>query len=80
MTALPSDAIALMFDADPATLTDSQFTALISELRRRRSAFASEEAAKSLAPKKSRTKVEPGTSAPALDKPIGEVSLDDLLG
>ena len=82
MTDLPADPIAAMFDADPQSLTDAQFQALIHEVRRRRSVFASEEAAKALAPKRARSRPEPSDAPPSpstLDKPITEVNLDDLL-
>lgn len=79
---LPDDAIALMFESDPAALDDSTFTALIHEFRRRRNVFLSDEAAASLKAKKSRVAVQPSTPSLAakLDKPASEVELDDLLG
>lgn len=78
---IPSpDALTALFEADPLTLTDSDISSLIIELRRRRNAFLADEAAKSLAPKKTRAKAETQSapSAAAMDKPISEISLDDL--
>ncbi len=76
-----ADSLTVLFESDPLTLTDAQTLTAITELRRRRNVFASEEAAKALAPKKTRTKAQPAANASQaaqLDKPIGEVSLDDL--
>lgn len=77
---LPDDAIAALFDADPATLDDASFEALISEFRRRRNVFASEEAANSLKAKKTRVVIDPTTKPTVLDKPTSEISLEDLEG
>lgn len=71
-----------IFEADPQTLTDVEFAALITELRRRRSAFAAEEAAKQAKGKAAKEPKAPKPSASTaakLDKPAGELSLDDLL-
>ena len=69
-----------IFSADPLTLADAEIERLVAELRRRRNAFLAEEAAKSLAPKRTRAKAEPQSSAQAaqFDKPANEVTLDDL--
>lgn len=74
------DSLTRLFEADPLTLSDADILTAITELRRRRSAFASEEAAKSLKPKATRTKAspQPASTAAALDKPVGEIGLDDL--
>lgn len=73
------DTIAAVFASDPRELTDASLTVLITELRRRRSVFQSEEAAKALAPKKTRAK--PTTNSPLLaDKPVSEMTLADLMG
>jgi len=75
------DAVTKLFDADPLTLTDAQLLALITELRRRRSVFASEEAAKALAGKAKRARGSNDASPEAAalaDKPTSEISLDDL--
>lgn len=79
LTADPS-ALTALFEADPLTLSDSDIMALILELRRRRNAFAAEEAAASLKPKGTRAKAPSLTPAEAVkaDTPIGEISLDDL--
>lgn len=79
-TDLPPDAIALLFEADPLPLSDADLMTLATELRRRRSIFASEEAVKALKPKKERVERLPTTasSAAEADKPVSEVSLEDL--
>jgi len=87
MTASPllstsENALSLLFESDPLTLTDAQLDSMILGLRRRRNAFFAEEAAKSLKPKSTRAKagtVDAATSA-LLDKPASELSLDDLMG
>lgn len=73
------DSLTALFSSDPLEHTDAQRAALITELRRRRSVFASEEAAKALAGKTKRAKqgTDPADAA-KLDKPAGELSLDDL--
>lgn len=76
---LPDDSIAAIFAADPTSLSDAEFNALITEFRRRRNVFASEEAAASLKAKKSKPTPTPVDPA-MLDKPASEVSLEDLLG
>lgn len=80
LLATDADALTRLFEADPTTITDAELTTLIVELRRRRNAFLSEEAAKSLAPKKARTKSDPipASVAAALDKPVSELDLEDL--
>jgi hypothetical protein len=71
-----------LFLSDPMTLTDADILRTIGELRRRRSVFASEEAAASLKAKKAKTRAAPTTDEAAAtnDKPASELSLDDLLG
>lgn len=76
LTSASPNSLTVIFESDPMTLTDSQILAGINELRRRRNVFASEEAAKALAPKRAKAKSE-ATSTP-LDKPTSEISLDDL--
>lgn len=76
-------AIDELFLADPLSLGDAQFDALITEMRRRRSAFASEEAAKAAKAAKGKSAKEPkakvdASVAAVLDKPISELTLDDL--
>lgn len=80
--ALPTDSIALLFEADPTSLSDADLLTLIHELRRRRNVFLSEEAAASLKAKKTRATPEPSTPAraAALDKPASEIDLEDLVG
>lgn len=85
MTTSPLDAtdpnaLQALFEADPTTLSDASLTSLIRELRRRRDIFAADEAAKSLAPKAKRATASPVAAplAAALDKPVGELDLDDL--
>lgn len=74
------DALTAMFEADPTSLSDAQLMVLVTELRRRRNVFTSEEAAKALKPKTTRAKAEPQSAAAsaALDIPPSELSLDDL--
>lgn len=80
LATVDADALSVLFEADPLTLTDAQFMALIVELRRRRNEFTAAEAAKALKPKSTRTRATPQSTAAsaALDKPPSEVSLDDL--
>jgi len=76
------DAISALFQADPLTLSDSDLDALVLELRRRRSEFLSAEAAAQAKPKATRAKAPalPSPEAAQLDKPLSELSTDDLLG
>lgn len=75
------DSIKYIFDSNPNTLTDTDFKSLLLELRRRRSEFASAEAAKAAKGKKERAVKGPVSASVAatLDKPAGEISLEDLL-
>lgn len=78
LTAISLDSI---FSANPRELDDTSRRALLVELRRRRSEFRAQLAAKEAAPKAKRAKAE-AVSAPkaaALDKPLGELDLGDLL-
>jgi hypothetical protein len=81
LTTTDPDAIAELFKADPSTLDHAALTRLTIELRRRRSQFASEEAAKQVAPKATRPKAPalPAAEAAALDKPVAETNLEDFL-
>lgn len=74
------DSLTLLFEADPLVLSDAEVLRAILELRRRRSEFASAEAAKSLAPKRTRAIAPKLDTAQAIlaDAPISEVSFDDL--
>lgn len=67
-----------LFRTDPTTLTDRQLDALVAELQRRRSLFASEEAAKAAAGRKARPKVTDPVSPSERDKPPADINLDDL--
>ena len=82
MTLIPpiEDTIALLFDTDPSNLPDGDILTLVRELRRRRSVFRAEEAAKLLAPKKERAVKVARTPSDAakMDKPLSEIDLDDL--
>lgn len=80
LTTVDPNALTAMFEADPLTLTDAAYMALIIEMRRRRNVHLAEEAAKALKPKSTRTKAEPQSAsvAAARDTPITEVNLDDL--
>lgn len=72
-----------IFSLPPSTISDADLTRLVSELRRRRSEFLAAEAAKAMAAKKPKSKIDPSVKASAtaakLDKPSGELSLDDLI-
>jgi hypothetical protein len=74
------DALALIFEGDPLERTEAEVLLAIQELHRRRNAFTSDEAAKSLKPKATRTKAEKQEpqEAAKLDKPPTEISLDDI--
>lgn len=50
------DALSAVFAADPLSLTDPQVENLVTELRRRRNAYLSKEAAKASEPKAKRAK------------------------
>lgn len=78
LSVVDPDSLTALFSGDPTTKSDEDITALCAELRRRRSVFASEEAAKALKDKPKRAKAT-DPAAPALaDKPSSELSLDDL--
>ena len=77
------DDIAAAFRADPfSELSDDKIDAAVIELRRRRNAFLSTEAAKSLNKKDKKPKPEPVSSEAAakMDKPAAETSIEDLFG
>lgn len=75
----PTDTLTLLFSSDPLDLTDSQLDTAITELRRRRSAFASSEAVKQLAPPKAKApKAKPVPADIALGASLADVDLDDL--
>lgn len=80
LTASSPDTLTALFDADPTTLTDATLTILVRELRRRRDSFTAQEAADASKGKSraSRPGTIPAAVAAALDKPVGEVSIDDL--
>lgn len=79
MTSPELDPIAAVFDADPRTLSDDAINTLIADLRRRRLAFASEEAAKAAAPKAKRLKAAPPSTNTSLGLTTADInSLDDL--
>lgn len=79
LAAADPDSLTALFANDPLTHTQAELLDLCAELRRRRSVFASEEAVKALKPKAAKVKrgSEPADAA-KLDKPAGELSLDDL--
>lgn len=70
-----------IFAANPRELIPADHIRLVTELRARRSAFASDEAAKAAAGKKGRAKAEPisAPEAAKLDKPNSQLTLDDLI-
>lgn len=75
-------ALVALFDADPSTIPAADLDRLIAEYRRRADVNKAEAAAAAAAPKPTRkTKVTRETTPEAqalADKPIGEVSVDDL--
>lgn len=76
------DAISLAFSSDPMLLTDHQLDVLVTELRRRRSAFLAQEAAKQLN-RKTKPKPEPAPpaeQAAVRDKPMAELTSEDFFG
>lgn len=64
---------------DPLTLPDTTIDQMVHEVRRRRSAFLAAEAAQQSKGKRAKPTTTAAAQA-ALDKPVGEVSLDDLEG
>lgn len=76
------DSITALFDKDPTEVSEAQLTQLIVELRRRADVNAATAAAKEAAPKTKAPRVK-APNTPALqalaDKPIEEVTVDDLL-
>lgn len=81
LSGVDPDAITRAFEVDPLTLSNADGEAVYLELRRRRNAFLSQEAAKAAQGRAKRTKAEPQTSTQAakLDKPESEISINDLL-
>lgn len=80
-TPLASVSIEEIFAADPTTLTDAEFAALVAEVRRRRSVFHAEEAAKQAKGKKASAPKAPAMSAAEtakVDKPTSELDISDL--
>ena len=90
LASVTPDTLTALFEADPSTLPDNELDVLILDLRRRRLAFASEEAAKTAAGKK--VKARPPTDgdgnrlpttiadASLKDTPASEITLDLLMG
>lgn len=78
-----SDFLTYIFapSTDPTTLDDAQIARMVREVRRRRSEFASREAAEQAAGKAKRARTPPTstTSAAALDRPVSEIGLADLM-
>jgi hypothetical protein len=72
------DSIVLLFETDPSTLSDADLQTLVAELRRRRNAFVQEEAVKSSTARPRALKTSDPVIAEKLDKPVSELSLDDL--
>lgn len=82
LAAVDPEAIVRAFEADPMTLSDAQLDALVTELRRRRSAFLAAEAIKQMNRKpKAKAPPAPDAAEAALrDKPISEITADDIFG
>lgn len=76
------EAVTRAFEADPLTLTDAALDNLVLEIRRRRVAVQAQEAAKALnkRPSKPRTLAPTAAEAAALDKPVSELTSEDLFG
>lgn len=71
------DSLTALF-GDPAGKPEKDIVALCTELRRRRSVFAAEEAVKALKDKPKRAKATDPADPIVKDKPSSELSLDDL--
>jgi len=72
------DSLTALFGGDPSEKPDEDIVELCTELRRRRSVFASDEAVKALKDKNKRAKATDPASPALADKPSSELSLDDL--
>ena len=72
------DSLTALFAGDPSEKPEDDIVALCTELRRRRSVFASEEAARALKDKPRRAKATDPADPAVKDKPTSELSLDDL--
>lgn len=72
------NSLSLVFASDPLTLTDPQVETLVTELRRRRNAYLSKEAAKASEPKAKRAKSATLSAEEAVkqDLPPDEFTLD----
>lgn len=85
LEAVDPNSLTLLFRADPAVLPDAKFDALIAEFRRRADVAASEAAriaaegeAKKRKPRSDKGKIVDAAIAALADKPVSELSLDDL--
>jgi len=79
------DSITALFDRDPTLLEKVDLDRLISEMRRRADRYKAEAAADAAKPKQAKSRGSRGqlvdaAMAAVADKPIEELSLDDLLG
>ena len=72
------DSLTALFGGDPSEKSEEDIVSLCTELRRRRSVFAAEEAVKTLKDKNKRAKATDPASPALADKPSSEISLDDL--
>jgi hypothetical protein len=77
LTASP-DALTSLFLGDPLAKSEAEIAAGVLELRRRRSVFASEEAAKALSARPKRPKPDGSASPSLIDKPNSELDLGDI--
>lgn len=78
LTAADPDSLTALFTGDPDEKPEADIVSLCTELRRRRSVFAAEEAVKALSSKPKRAKATDPAEAAIKDKPSSELSLDDL--
>lgn len=79
--------LALLFEEDPALISNQSLDAMIGELRRRADAHQAEVAREQAAPKTKARKPKAGSSpvtdlssAITADKPVSELTVDDLFG
>lgn len=78
LAAADPDSLTAYFAGDMVDKPEADIVALVSEVRRRRSVWASEEAVKAMNEKKKRPKATDPATAALLDKPTSELSLDDI--
>lgn len=87
LTTVDPASLALLFDEDPHLLPNQSLDAMIGELRRRADAHLAEVAREQAAPKTKARRPRAGSTpvtdlstAIAADKPVSELTVDDLFG